>query len=65
MEQKNFNKKEETLSHKVGESVERLGEKITRAGAPKVGKAVYNVGDKIEHMSDEEETVTPVSQKPT
>jgi len=53
MENKNFGKKE-SFAHKVGESIERLGEKITRAGAPKIGKAVYNAGDKVEHMNDEE-----------
>ena len=46
------NQKDEGLAHKVGDTVEKLGEKITRAGAAKVGKFVYDTGDKIEHMND-------------
>lgn len=45
-------KKEESLSHKVGDKIERLGEKVIKAGAPKLGKAIYNAGDKLEHMND-------------
>lgn len=43
---------EESLSHKVGDSIERLGEKVIKAGAEKLGRAIYNAGDKIEHMND-------------
>lgn len=42
----------ETIAHKVGDKIERLGEKISKAGAQKLGKSVYNAGNKIEHMSD-------------
>lgn len=44
--------KDDSLSHKVGDSIERLGEKVMKAGAEKLGKAIYNAGDKIEHMND-------------
>ncbi|MES2770352.1 MAG: hypothetical protein V4596_14510 [Bdellovibrionota bacterium] len=50
-----FNKKDvkdDSISHKVGDSIERLGEKVIKAGAEKLGKAIYNAGDKIEHMKD-------------
>jgi hypothetical protein len=47
-----FDKKEKSVSHKVGDSIERLGEKIMNAGAKKVGRAIYNAGNKIEHMND-------------
>ena len=42
----------ESFSRRVGDSIERLGKKISNAGAEKLGKAVYKTGDKIEHMSD-------------
>jgi len=49
---KKVDAKDESLSHKVGDSIERLGEKVIKAGAEKLGKAIYNAGDKIEHMND-------------
>lgn len=42
----------ESFSHKVGDKIERTGEKLERAGAEKLGRAVSNAGDKIEHMKD-------------
>lgn len=48
---KGLNKKN-TLFQKAGDKIERLGEKITDAGAPKVGEAVYNAGDKLEHKEE-------------
>ena len=42
----------DSLGHKIGDAIEHLGEKITNAGAPKVGKVVYDAGNKIEHMGD-------------
>ena len=41
----------ESLSHKVGDKIERAGQKISEK-APKTGKAIYDAGDKIEHMND-------------
>jgi hypothetical protein len=49
---KNVTPKEDSVSHKVGDSLERLGEKVIKGGAQKIGKAIYNAGDKIEHMND-------------
>ena len=57
MDSKNLNNKEK-FSHKVGDQIEKLGKKITDAGAQKIGKAVYNTGNSIEHMNDEESDVT-------
>lgn len=45
-------KKDNSISHKVGDTLERLGEKVIKAGAPKLGKVIYNAGDKLEHMND-------------
>lgn len=42
----------ESFTHRLGDSIERLGKKISNAGAQRLGKAVYNTGDKIEHMND-------------
>jgi hypothetical protein len=49
---KNPNVKDDSISHKVGDTIERLGEKIIKAGAPKIGKAIYNAGDKLEHRNE-------------
>jgi hypothetical protein len=42
----------EKAAHKVGDAIERVGQKIQDAGAGKAGRAVYNAGDKIEHSAD-------------
>jgi len=42
----------ESFTHKVGDKIERIGRKISNAGAEKLGDAVYKAGDKIEHMRD-------------
>jgi hypothetical protein len=44
--------KKGNISHKVGDFVERVGQKISDAGAKKVGRAIYNAGDKLEHSSE-------------
>lgn len=53
MEQKkNFENKsgeKDSLRHKAGDKLERLGEKVSKAGLPKTGKAIYNAGNKLEH----------------
>ena len=48
---KEFNKKG-TFSEQAGDKLERLGEKISDAGAKKIGKKVYDAGDKLEHAND-------------
>ncbi|RYZ64123.1 MAG: hypothetical protein EOP09_16465, partial [Proteobacteria bacterium] len=45
-----------SVSHKVGDSIEKAGTKIANAGAEKIGNAVYKAGDKIEHMNDKKPT---------
>lgn len=42
----------ESLSHKVGDKIERVGEKISEKGAGKLGSTISRAGDKIEHMND-------------
>ncbi len=44
--------RKDSLFHKAGDILERLGEKITNTGAKKVGKAIYNAGNRLEHMGD-------------
>lgn len=44
--------KKEPLSKKAGHKIERLGEKLSKAGAGKLGSAVYRYGDKLEHSED-------------
>ena len=41
-------KKDETIAQKVGDVVERVGEKLKGMGAEKLGSAVYNAGNKLE-----------------
>lgn len=40
------------LSKKVGDKIERAGQKISNAGATKVGNFISKMGDKLEHSSD-------------
>lgn len=40
------------LSKKVGDKIERAGQKISDAGATKVGNFISRMGDKLEHSSD-------------
>ncbi len=42
-------KKDETIAQKVGDVVERVGEKLKDMGAEKLGSAVYSAGNKLEH----------------
>jgi hypothetical protein len=46
----NKTQEKENLTHKAGDALERLGEKVTNAGAEKLGKVIYDAGNKIEHM---------------
>lgn len=49
----NMNKDEDkkTMTHKVGDTIERFGEKVA-ATAPGIGKAIHDAGNKIEHMGE-------------
>lgn len=44
--------KKEPLSKKAGGKIERFGEKISSAGAQKIGNAISRAGDKLEHSQD-------------
>ena len=55
---KNLNKnatkvqQNEGLAHKLGDAIEKVGTKISNAGAPKIGQAIHDLGDKLEHSQD-------------
>ncbi|MES2801924.1 MAG: hypothetical protein V4654_05485 [Bdellovibrionota bacterium] len=40
------------LSKKVGDKIEKVGQKISNSGAEKIGSFVSRMGDKLEHSSD-------------
>lgn len=40
------------FSRKLGDAIERIGERLTRMGATRLGNKVYNAGDRIEHKDD-------------
>ncbi len=44
--------KRSSVTSKLGDKVERVGEKLKDMGADKLGNAVYNTGNKIEHSRD-------------
>ena len=47
MENKNQSKKS-GLADKVGDFVEKVGHKISEAGAPGIGQKIHDLGDKLE-----------------
>lgn len=49
----------DTLSHKVGDKIERLGEKVEEKGYKKAGDAIGKFGDKVEHLQDEKNEEYP------
>lgn len=40
------------LSKKVGDKMERVGEKISNSGARKIGSFISRMGDKLEHSNE-------------
>jgi hypothetical protein len=44
--------KDQSVKHKIGDAIEKVGEKLTDLGASKIGKSVYNAGNKLEHSDD-------------
>ncbi len=40
----------ESIRDKVGGAVEKLGDKVSGAGATKLGQKIHNLGDKIERQ---------------
>ena len=49
---KNLQKKGEKFTERLGDKIERVGEKISDKGMPSVGSKVRDLGDKIEHSRD-------------
>jgi hypothetical protein len=45
--------KNQSFTHKVGDAIERAGEKISDMGATKIGNRISQTGDRIEHSQDE------------
>lgn len=43
-----FEEKKKTVADKVGDAIEKVGHKISEAGAPKIGQKIHDLGDKIE-----------------
>ncbi len=50
---RNASDKKDSFSRKLGDKIERVGEKLREKGATKLGNAVYRAGDKIEHSGEE------------
>ncbi len=54
MENKNVNqdmgssKKNSGIADKLGDIVEKVGHKISEAGAPSIGQKIHDLGDKLE-----------------
>lgn len=44
--------KKGSFNKNLGDKIERLGEKISDAGATKIGRKIYQGGDKLEHKDD-------------
>ncbi|MNL09456.1 hypothetical protein D3C87_1302160 [compost metagenome] len=45
---KNRNKPDESFRDKAGNALEKAGQKISNAGAPKLGQKIHDLGDKLE-----------------
>jgi len=39
----------ESLTHRIGDMIERIGERIQRTGSVKLGRRVYEFGNRLEH----------------
>lgn len=44
--------KKQPFTKKVGDKIDKLGEKVSNAGAQKIGNAISRAGDKLEHSQD-------------
>jgi hypothetical protein len=44
--------KDQGVKHKIGDAIERVGEKLSDMGASKIGQKVSQAGNKIEHADD-------------
>lgn len=45
------------ITRKVGDTIERAGQKISNTGADKLGNKVFETGDKVEHSQDHKKDV--------
>lgn len=43
-----FDQKKSGLKDKLGEAVEKVGNKVSELGAEKIGKRIHDAGDKLE-----------------
>ena len=48
VDQKMGSKNNKGLADKVGDIVEKVGHKISEAGAPGIGQKIHDLGDKLE-----------------
>ena len=50
MENNNFNKDKKStgIADRIGNVVEKVGHKISDAGAPGIGQKIHDLGDKLE-----------------
>ncbi|MGE0526125.1 MAG: hypothetical protein AB7G93_05415 [Bdellovibrionales bacterium] len=44
--------RKEGIVQRIGDAIERVGEKLSRSGARRLGRKVYKVGDRVEHSQD-------------
>jgi hypothetical protein len=47
-DQNKIPKKKKSVADRVGDFVEKVGHKISEAGAPNVGQKIHDLGDRIE-----------------
>ncbi len=56
MENNNVNQqmdsKKASLTDKLGDAIEKVGHKISEAGAPGLGQKIHDLGDKLEKSHD-------------
>jgi hypothetical protein len=49
--------KDASITKKIGDAVEKFGDKVEHAGMKKLGDAIESLGDKIEHSGDKSKVV--------
>ncbi len=51
-------KNKQPFTKKAGDAIERLGDKVSDAGAQKLGNSISRAGDKLEHSQDNKKVNT-------
>lgn len=51
-DQKQMNQNKKGIAYKVGDAIEKLGDKVEHKVNKKAGDAIEKFGDKIEHLGD-------------